>query len=79
MLNEQNKERERIQKLEEENKVLRSKIVDLQARSMRDNLLFCNIPEIERENTTDIIHKILEEKMEIRDAQERGIENCDLS
>ena len=65
----QNKERERIQKLEEDNKVLRSKIVDLQARSMRDNLMFFNIPENEPENTTDIIHKILEEKMEIRDAQ----------
>ena len=65
----QNKERERIQKLEEDNNVLRRKIVDLQARSIGDNLLFFNIPENERENTTDIVHKILEEKMEIRDAQ----------
>lgn len=65
----QNKGRERIQKLEEDNKVLRNKIIDLQARSMRDNLLFFNIPENERENTTDIIHEILEEKMEIRDAR----------
>ena len=64
----QNKGKERIQKLEEDNKVLRSKIIDLQARSMRDNLLFFNIPENERENTTDIVHKILE-KMKIRDAQ----------
>ena len=58
----QNKGRERIQKPEEDNKVLRSKIIDLQARSMRDNLLFFNIPDNERENTTDIVHKILEEK-----------------
>ena len=34
---------------------------------MRDNLLFFNIPENERENTTNIIHKILEEKMELHD------------
>ena len=65
----QNKGRERIRNLEEDNKALRSKIIDLQARSMCGNLLFFNIPENERENTTDIIQKILEEKMEICDAQ----------
>ena len=55
----QNKGRERIRNLEEDNKVLRSKIIDLQARSMRDNLLLFNIPGNERENTTDIIQKYL--------------------
>jgi hypothetical protein len=35
---------------------------------MRDNLLFFNIPERDQENTTEIIHELLETKMEIRDA-----------
>jgi hypothetical protein len=32
---------------------------------MRDNLLFFNIPEHEKENTTEIIHDLLEQKIEI--------------
>jgi peptidoglycan hydrolase CwlO-like protein len=32
--------KEKIEKLEQDNTTLRNKIVDLQARSMRDNLLF---------------------------------------
>jgi hypothetical protein len=35
---------------------------------MHDKLLFFNIQETEKENTTDIIHKLLEEKMEMEDA-----------
>ena len=46
------RDRARIDKLEEDNATLRTKI-DLQARSMRDNLLFFNIPEREQENTTE--------------------------
>ena len=35
---------------------------------MRDNLIFYNIEEHERENTTEFILKLLEEKMDIQDA-----------
>jgi hypothetical protein len=48
---------------------LRNKIVDLQARSMRDNLLFFNIPERDQGNTTEIIQELLEAKMGIHDAR----------
>jgi predicted nuclease with TOPRIM domain len=67
----QEQARERIGKLEQDNATLRNKIVDLQARSMRDNLLFFNIPERDQENTTEIIHELLETKMEIRDARNK--------
>ena len=38
---------------------------------MGDNLLFFNIPEREQENTTEIIHELLESKMGIDDARSR--------
>ncbi len=38
---------------------------------MRDNLLFCNVEEEEKENTDEKIYQILEEKLEIRDARSR--------
>ena len=50
---------------------MRNKIVDLQARSMRDNLLFFNISERDQGNTTEIIQELLEAKMEIHDARSK--------
>lgn len=72
--NESNKEnqaqaKERIEILERDNKILRDKVTDIQARSMRDNLLFFNMPEMEEENTTSVIHELLESKMGITDAR----------
>jgi small-conductance mechanosensitive channel len=64
-----NDAKKRIEKLEEDNATLRGKIVDIQARSMRDNLLFFNIPENDKENTTELIHELLESKMEIKEAR----------
>ena len=64
-----NDAKKRIEKLEEDNATLRDKIVDIQARSMRDNLLFFNIPENDKENTTELIHELLESKMEIKEAR----------
>ena len=61
----------KINSLERDNATIqsmRNKIIYLQARSMRDNLLFFNIPEHEKENTTEIIHDLLEQKIEIEDA-----------
>ncbi|XP_028394412.1 protein unc-13 homolog C-like [Dendronephthya gigantea] len=71
MKDNQDKARERIEKLEHDNVTMRNKIVDLQARSMRDNLLFFNIPERDQENTTDIIHELIETKMGMTDAKEK--------
>ena len=36
---------------------------------MRDNLSFFNIPENDKENTTELIHELLESKMEIKEAR----------
>ena len=55
---------ERIRALEELNKRLHESVVDLKARSMRDNLLFHNIEEVEREDCTEVIYELLQEKLE---------------
>ena len=52
----------RIGELEESNKRLQETVVDLKARSMRDNLLFHNIEESDEENCTEVIYSLLEEK-----------------
>jgi FtsZ-binding cell division protein ZapB len=67
----QAKAAERDNKLERDNNTLRDKVIDLQARSMRGNLLFFNIPESEKENTTEIIHDLLESKLEMTDARNK--------
>ncbi len=67
----QAKAAERIEKLERDNNTLRDKVIDIQARSMRDNLLFFNMPEAEGENTTEMIHHLLESKMEVEDARNK--------
>lgn len=61
----------KIQNLEETNRKLQDNIIDLKARSMRDNLLFFNISEDENENMTETIHDILENQMEFEDAKNR--------
>ena len=66
----QEQARTKLEKLEKDNATLRDKIVDIQARSMRDNLLFFNIPEQDKEVTTEIIHNLLETKFQIKDAKE---------
>jgi hypothetical protein len=54
---------ERPGKLEDLNTALKNRVIDLQARSMRDNLIFYNINEIKDENLTDIVHSILEDQL----------------
>jgi peptidoglycan hydrolase CwlO-like protein len=51
---------ERLEKLEDLNTALKNRVIDLQARSMRDNLIFYNINEMKDEDQTDIVHGILE-------------------
>ena len=63
--------RNRIVELEEPNRCLHESIIDLKARSMRDNLLFFNVEEEEKENTDEKIFQILEEKLEIPDARNK--------
>ena len=65
------KSMERVEKLKRDNEMMRNKIVDLQARSMRDNLLFFNMPENDKENTTEMIHDLLENKIGIEDARNK--------
>jgi hypothetical protein len=59
-----------IRELEESNRRLQETVVDLKARSMRDNLLFFNVNEDERESTTEKIYEILERNLEIPNARD---------
>ncbi|CAB3978764.1 Hypothetical predicted protein [Paramuricea clavata] len=61
--------KKRIQSLENENTTLHDSIVDLKARSMRDNSVFFNISKHEKEDTTVVIHSLLEEKFELLPGQ----------
>ena len=64
-----NKEtKDRLDKLEKENADLNNGIIDLKA-SMRDNLIFYNLPEIEPENMTKMIHQLLEDKLGMKDVK----------
>ena len=53
--------KEDIKRIKEENFYL----VDLQARNMRDNLLFFNIPETDGENTELLIKELIKEELKI--------------
>jgi hypothetical protein len=57
----------KIKILEESNRRLQESVIDLKARSMRDNLLFHNIQESDKEDCT--VFKLLEEKLEMPDAR----------
>ena len=59
----------RLQTLEESNALLNNRVIDLQATSMRNNLLFYNIKESVEENMKDVIHKLLEEKLGIENSK----------
>jgi hypothetical protein len=61
---------QKLRELEESNRRLQESIIDLKARSMRDNLLFFNVNEDERENTTEKIYEILERNLEIPNARD---------
>ncbi|CAB4028745.1 Hypothetical predicted protein [Paramuricea clavata] len=62
------KTQERLIELEATNTKLLNSVIDLKARSMRYNLIFYNINEKEGENTTSLIHNILEEHLGIENA-----------
>ena len=55
---------DRLAAIEAENKSLKGDIIDMKSRSMRDNLIFSNIPEKENE-TPDVTEHILREFLEL--------------
>ena len=56
------------------NKRLHESVVDLKVRSMRNNLLF--IEEVEREDCTEVIYELLQEKLEIPDTKSNQNRTC---
>ena len=61
--------KQQLEKLQKENEILNKSVIDLKARSMHDNLIFYNLPESKDEDTTNLIHGLLEEKLDIKDAR----------
>ena len=57
--------KERLDVLEERNSMLNNRVIDIQARSMRDNLLFHNIAEKDNEDTDEIIYNLVEQNLQI--------------
>ncbi|XP_055363122.1 uncharacterized protein LOC129603849 [Betta splendens] len=56
---------EDVAQLAAENKKIKEGIIDLQARSMRDNLVFSGIPEQAEENTETTIKNFIKQQMKI--------------
>jgi hypothetical protein len=67
---------QRLEKLEQINPALNHGVIDLQARSMRDNLIFYNIAEKTEENATELVHSLLESQFGIEDAKEIKIDRA---
>jgi hypothetical protein len=65
-----------VENVDAENQKLRQDIVDLKLRSMRDNLLFSNIPEIGNETPKDtevVLRQFLKDNMKMEETQVNGI------
>jgi hypothetical protein len=54
-----------LEYLVESNAALREEITDLKSRSMRDNLVFFNVPEEDESDTEEDLRKFIEEKMKM--------------
>ena len=57
--------KEDIKRIKEENSELKKRVVDLQARSMRDNLLFFNIRESDGEDPESLVKELIKEELKI--------------
>ena len=64
--------KQRLEKLEKDNEFLNKSVMDLKARSMRDNLLYYNLPKMKDENATKIVLKLIEEKVQRRNKQDQN-------
>lgn len=58
--------------VKEENDDLRNKIIDLQCRSMKNNLIFTGLRESKNENTEDIIRQFMRDELRITHWVELG-------
>jgi hypothetical protein len=61
---------DQIQLLRRDNGELRESIIDLQARSMRDNLLFFGLPEENEENCARTVTAFCKDKLDIAEADD---------
>lgn len=66
----------RVTRLETETTSLREELLSLQARSMRDNLIFYNVPEPQHENPENTLRSFLRDEMSISEADLTRI-TCD--
>lgn len=57
--------RNAIEDLKAVNGTLKENLIDLQCRSMRDNLIFTNIPYSDKENTEEVITEFLDAKLKL--------------
>ena len=56
---------EQMQKISTENKQLKETVLDLQTRSMRDNLIFSGLPETNNENTESVVKNFMKTQLKI--------------
>lgn len=59
-----------IEDMEKENKILRNKVIDMQERSMRDNLIFTGINEDNQQNFEDtekLVQDLIKNKLDIQE------------
>jgi chromosome segregation ATPase len=61
----------RLENVEQQCASMNNSLIDLKARSMRDNLIFYNMPENKDENTTDVILSLLESKFGMKEAKSK--------
>ena len=66
----------RLKTLEEQNFILTNRVIDLQARPMRDNLIFYNLEEKADENVTEVIHNLIESRLKVENAKTIKIDRC---
>ena len=60
----------RLENVEQQCASMNNSLIDLKARSMKDNLIFYNMPENKDENTTDVILSLLESKFGMKEANQ---------
>lgn len=58
------------EKVKDQNVKVKEELLDIQLQSMKDNLIFYNIPEVNGEDCVSEIHKFIEEKLHIKSAKE---------
>ena len=56
---------DQMQKITAENKLLKETVLDLQTRSMRDNLIFSGLPEANNENTESVVKNFMKTQLKI--------------